>query len=694
MQRSFESQGACARRWCAALLLGLAIAGGLVLGASQAHALMLADGLPPVLILDAGLGDAAYYQSHWLGEAESVATRGGLRLVRSKVPRWFAGAGAPATYLLYSQDTSGTSTVVDAEAIAWALDAISQKEPEPKTVLVAQGATGIQARRYLGDLASPRQSNRADVVGLVMLGTPNKGLSLAERYAELDMWEPFAQRAGLALGDLSPESPLLVQLNAAALPAVLKTLVVKGAAFSVEEGETDGVLAVSDSELATGVVTGPLDYVTVRSRASRAWPLRDTWFKATKRGGANSDLVDPRAVERIAPTAAYVTSNEVQGAVRRYYSSWFSDGAPVTHISSRVIIDTSGSMGQRFGSGKKIDAAKVAARDFVGAMEDRQLLPGVVPEDIALIAFNKSASMKADVGSSPGAVKAAVKRLKPKGTTDIGDAIEMGVASFKDSPATADKVIVLLSDGVNTAGLNEKRIMSGPVAKAAKNDIRIETILLGGEKTKGAGFLKKLAKETGGTFHQSRSAYELRRDFLRARFSSLGTVTVDSAMKPGDSRRLLMDSQGGTLRLAEIGIVPDGSNIKWRLLRDKQEVDRSELTVTESPNGIVYIAAASPAEGDYRLELLDGSKAKRAHVFTVTQEDTFKQVTAAPPNDTTPATLLVLLGVAGLVSLIVTVVISRRKKDHGTGQVLGAPQPVAESIPGAQVPNTDQIGGQ
>ena len=75
----------------------------------------------------------------------------------------------------------------------------------------------------------------------------------------------------------------------------------------------------------------------------------------------------------------------------------------------------------------------------------------------------------------------------------MGQALRVAIESFRQSPRAADRTIVLLSDGVNTAGLNDpglnqtllfaasRAAMSGhstrwraPPAQARQNRVRVE----------------------------------------------------------------------------------------------------------------------------------------------------------------------------------------------------------------------------
>lgn len=105
--------------------------------------------------------------------------------------------------------------------------------------------------------------------------------------------------------------------------------------------------------------------------------------------------------------------------------------------------------------------------------------------------------------------------------TAIGDAIAVAVRRLRSLPAEA-RVLVLLTDGVNTAGNIDPRTAAG-IAKAA--GVRIYTIGIGADRMKVQGFfgtqivnpsadldvgmLTSIAKETGGRFFRATDTQQL-----------------------------------------------------------------------------------------------------------------------------------------------------------------------------------------
>jgi Ca-activated chloride channel family protein len=104
--------------------------------------------------------------------------------------------------------------------------------------------------------------------------------------------------------------------------------------------------------------------------------------------------------------------------------------------------------------------------------------------------------------------------------TAIGDAIGLAVRRLRDEPS-GERVLVLLTDGVNTAGILDPRKAAGIAANAG---VRIHTVAFGGEggmslfgfRLPAAGgdeideaTLRAIAESTGGRFFRARDTREL-----------------------------------------------------------------------------------------------------------------------------------------------------------------------------------------
>jgi hypothetical protein len=629
---------------------------------------------PPVLMLGGGLGDSRLFVTHWLGDSvQEVAKQGSFTLLTSKTARWWSGDG-PDTYVLATDEAavgaaSAACTMTD---LAWALDQLAARHPVGRAVLVCQGASGLMARAYLEDLGEPKQSKRADIVGLVTLGAPNQGLSLLAANPDLDMWDEYAAGGGLTPADLTPGSGYLTALNGGVLPTVVKTMVVRGSCASLCGSDTDGVATLQEQTLPAGVVSGALEaQLDVQGRASDVWSLKDSWFPKTRLGGEMLNPLDASEVDRLELVRSYVTMPEVQAAVKTFYTAWFSNGAPTTHISSRLVVDVSGSMDESLRGVKKIASAREACATFADAMAARVGLKEAVPEDLALITFNTSVRTVAGPTSDPGSVKTVSNTLRAGGSTDIGLALQAAVDSFASAPGGAQKVVVLLSDGEVTTGLNDQAVLSGPVAAASSRHIRIDTVGLGRLTSGDKAFLQQVASATGGSFSEALDGFELSRDFLRTRYESLGTLAVDSEIALPEGKPVTVDVarvEAGSV-LMEIGLVPDGE-VGWKLSRDGQPVPEDAVNVDTGSGRALALTLENPVAGNYVLELTKtpGVGDGRAHVFVVAQRDLLPDEGVAVGSGNGALLLLIVVCLIAVVTLGLALVLTARGARGGGGR--------------------------
>lgn len=180
-----------------------------------------------------------------------------------------------------------------------------------------------------------------------------------------------------------------------------------------------------------------------------------------------------------------------------------------THEGVNVVLalDTSGSMAATDYPPNRLEAAKSAAE---------QLLSGLEPEDYAgVVTFEAGAMSAAYLSPEHERVIAKLMAIRLKdGPTALGDGLALAV-DMADAIPNRKKVVVLLSDGVNNAGVISP---TEAAAFAVEREVRVYTIGLGstGAVRIGTGAdgtaqyadldeaaLKEIAEETGGAYFRS-----------------------------------------------------------------------------------------------------------------------------------------------------------------------------------------------
>lgn len=186
---------------------------------------------------------------------------------------------------------------------------------------------------------------------------------------------------------------------------------------------------------------------------------------------------------------------------------WVGDAIelPVSGRDLMLAIDLSGSMAEPFndnyGSVNKLDATKLVAGQFI----DQR-----VGDRIGLILFGDQAYMQSPLTFDRTTVKILLNEafinLAGKATA-IGDAIGLAVKRYSESQGD-DRVLILLTDGRNTAG----EIKPDKAAElAAKKGLKIYTIGVGNRYSRDLdeNTLNLIAQTTGGRYFRAHNIEEL-----------------------------------------------------------------------------------------------------------------------------------------------------------------------------------------
>lgn len=187
---------------------------------------------------------------------------------------------------------------------------------------------------------------------------------------------------------------------------------------------------------------------------------------------------------------------------------WVGDAIelPISGRDLMMAIDLSGSMQQSFNNNfrsvTKLEATKVVAGDFI---EKR------VGDRIGLILFGDQAYVQAPLTFDRTTVRTLLSEsfinLAGKSTA-IGDAIGLAVKRLKSTDDSDEKVLILLTDGVNNAG----EIKPEKAAElAAGKGMKIYTIGIGNQYSRDLNetTLKAVADITGGRYFRAHNIEEL-----------------------------------------------------------------------------------------------------------------------------------------------------------------------------------------
>jgi len=172
-----------------------------------------------------------------------------------------------------------------------------------------------------------------------------------------------------------------------------------------------------------------------------------------------------------------------------------------------LVMDVSGSMQATDYKPSRIEAAKKSAEILLKSLKPK--------DDAGIVIFESGATTAAYLSPYKEKVIEKLRSITPKeGRTAIGDGLSLGIDMATSIP-NKKKVVILLSDGVNNAGVISP---SEAIQFAKANKIQVYTIGMGSDGKIVLGYdwfgnpqyaeldeqtLKAIAQETGGKYFKS-----------------------------------------------------------------------------------------------------------------------------------------------------------------------------------------------
>ncbi|EAW0724334.1 VWA domain-containing protein [Salmonella enterica] len=203
-----------------------------------------------------------------------------------------------------------------------------------------------------------------------------------------------------------------------------------------------------------------------------------------------------------------------------------------------LVLDVSGSMAtedMQNSQGENITRAEAMQQAVVNFIHQRK------SDNIGLIVFGSKAYPFAPVSADHAVLLQRVKDIRPAMAgpqTSIGDAIGSTIKMVKNQQNAPGKLqpnermVVLLTDGKDTASTLPPEVA---LRLAKREKMIIHTIALAGgnQESINLPLLRKIARETGGTFHEVAGSA----DTLESVYNALNTLTPKKVMSQGWSWR-------------------------------------------------------------------------------------------------------------------------------------------------------------
>jgi VWFA-related protein len=167
-----------------------------------------------------------------------------------------------------------------------------------------------------------------------------------------------------------------------------------------------------------------------------------------------------------------------------------------TPVDAILVLDMSGSV-----NGPKLDALKAAGRAFLDGLREG--------EQAALLAFNHEVRLLEPLTADLGAVRRALERASPRGSTALVDAVYSALRLRE--PGDRRTAIVVFSDGID----NLSWLPAADVVEAAgRSNATVYGVAVRAKGDQKVPFLGDVVQATGGRLFQASSERDLRARFL------------------------------------------------------------------------------------------------------------------------------------------------------------------------------------
>lgn len=396
---------------------------------------------------------------------------------------------------------------------------------------------------------------------------------------------------------------------------------------------------------------------------------------------------------------AYMTSDQGQNKMAEGIANAilrFLNVPSLNQASSAtaLVIDVSGSMGDPWMGGIKIDSAKSAANLIINMVEQESRL-SVMDHEVGIASFTTDAYRLLDLTSDYNQVRNVITGLSSSSQTNIGAGIATGNDILSQASPDQKKIMILLSDGISNRGLPSDEILSGPVQDAVRAGTCIYTVGFGDAGDLNEDLLRQIASDSGcGQYYYATDVSELERVYILIRHMSTGVVLGTFTGNV---------SQGQTVQAGSVTVPPGqgelaitlhwpGSKMELRI----QDPNNTVLPLTgpnvvlENYANLVYALIKDPIPGNWLIDVVGVEIPRPSEVFNVIISAKEALQTPVPPtpipiqtpivvgNPTTgfPVALLFLIIGGGGVGLYVYITVLKRKRlskgnKFGTQNVIG-----------------------
>ena len=286
---------------------------------------------------------------------------------------------------------------------------------------------------------------------------------------------------------------------------------------------------------------------------------------------------------------------------------------PSSVSATILVMDVSGSMSWQWRGGVKIESAKKAALQFIEQVANEPRPPGV-KHMIGVVTFSDSAELRCPLTDNYDEAKKIVISLGTIAWTNLGAGLDLALQELEKLPS-AQKFIILLTDGMTNRGKSREEILATSVATARAKEICIHTVGFGDPGDIDEDFLRKIATNSGcGSYNYASSGFELFGTYIKIRHRMLGSNRI-AEFTPDPPTKKVTLLPGQTLTLGGFQVIGPAKELHYTLAWSEpgkmriilvdpsgRQVNRAYPGVTiYSGNGFEHVTVLSPSQGIWRV---------------------------------------------------------------------------------------------
>jgi N-acetylmuramoyl-L-alanine amidase/Mg-chelatase subunit ChlD len=273
--------------------------------------------------------------------------------------------------------------------------------------------------------------------------------------------------------------------------------------------------------------------------------------------------------------------------------------------ATMLVVDVSGSMGDPWQGGIKIDSAKAAANQIVNMLEQESQASGA-NHRVGIATFTTDATLNIGLTGDYTQARTVISGLYSQNSTNVGAGLSVANTELRNATPGEAKFIILLSDGMSNEGLSNDQILAGPVQDAANAGTCIYTVGFGDQGDIDENLLRQIAAGSGcGQYYYATDVNQLEQIYIRIRHQAIGnmlgeftgtiaqgqTVQAGNVVVPPSQDQLAVTLLWPGSKLSLVVIDPNGNAVN---------PNDPNVNIKEYAN-LIYMIVMWPIPGTWQL---------------------------------------------------------------------------------------------